>query len=280
MFYAKVIADSISAAGIRLTTMELSYPRFIHSEFMTHRVFSRNAASSRAIPVAKMIEQVRTNPAKPVWWGKNQPGMQAREELAQADRLNAEMIWQDAAWDACKYAEQMVAFGVHKQIVNRLLEPWMWMKTIVTGTEWNNFFELRAHPDAQPEFQHLAHLMMLARFDSKPTALADGEWHLPYVSALDQSKIGSIEAALKCSVARCARVSYLNHDGSVPDVQKDFDLHDKLVAMRPRHSSPAEHQASPDLWSDRGGWVRPELHGNLIGWKQYRQYVDRGVVIE
>lgn len=159
MFEAKIILDSINESGDRLTTFQLRYPRFIHSELMTHRVFSRNAMSSRAVPVAKMIAQVRENPAKPIHWGMNKPGMQATEEVPVA---SAEHLWQKAANLAADVAEQMVKLNLHKQVANRILEPFQWMNTIVTATEWDNFFELRAHPDAQPEFQKLAVMMQNA----------------------------------------------------------------------------------------------------------------------
>ena len=98
----KVIADSISESGKRITTFQLKYPRFIHSEVMTHRVFSRNASSSRAIPVKKMIEQVRNNPAMPIHWGANQSGMQAKNELNECFRKEVGRVWLGTAED-CVY---------------------------------------------------------------------------------------------------------------------------------------------------------------------------------
>lgn len=153
---AKIVADSISPAGGRLVTMELCYPRFIHSEFLTHRMFSRNASSSRAIPVEKMLQQVQENPAMPVHWGKNQPGMQAREEIFPNTGKD---LWKIYAKQTAKNAEELNLIGYHKQVVNRLLEPFQYIKVIVTATEWDNFFKLRLHEDAQPEMYELARCM-------------------------------------------------------------------------------------------------------------------------
>jgi thymidylate synthase ThyX len=287
---AKVIADSISDQGKRITTLELTYWRPIHSELLTHRVFSRNAMSSRAIPVAKMIDQVRNNPARPVHWGKNQPGMQANEQLTGRKLEEVKSAWMDAALSAANIAEYMDRMGAHKQIANRILEPFQWMRTIVTSTEWSNFFELRCHPDAQPEFQKLAHLMRDAMIISIPAPIADNDWHMPYVETaystgtmIDGKKImgrqlfihtladGSwhpidLETALKASTARCARVSYLTHEGKVPDLDKDIELYDRLVGSVPIHASPTEHQAQATLQDANSG--------NFKGWRQHRKMVE------
>jgi thymidylate synthase ThyX len=268
---AKVIEDSRSySTGVRLTTLQLQYPRFIHAEFMTHRVFSRNASSSRAIPVAKVIEQVRTNPAMPIHWGKNQAGMQAKEEMTGQALETMMRAWQQAAREAAATAEFMEKHGLHKQVANRILEPFQYMHVIVTATEWQNFFELRAHPDAQPEIHALALTMKAAIKQSEPKTLNDGEWHLPYVRLEERLRFfGDVETLLKISAARCARVSYLTHDGKEPVIEKDLELYDRLVGSRPLHASPIEHQATPmgegseDLWS-----------GNFRGWTQHRQIVE------
>jgi hypothetical protein len=271
MFSAVVIKDSISPAGVRLVTVELAYPRFIHSELMTHRMFSRNAMSSRAVPVAKMIEQVRDRAAKPIHWGANQPGMQAKAELEGEKLYVAQTLWQLAALQMADIAEEMNHIGLHKQVANRVLEPFQWMHTIVTATEWDNFFNLRRHPDAQPEFQHLANLMWEAFGDSEPTLLQPGEWHLPYVSNEEYVALPN-EMLKKISSARCARVSYLTHDGQAPEVYKDIELYEKLVGAEPLHASPIEHVATPlknpDEWS-----------GNFRGWYQYRKEVESSFAV-
>lgn len=269
---AKVIEDSVAKGnGVRLTTLQLQYPRFIHAEFMTHRVFSRNASSSRAIPVAKVIEQVRNDPAMPIHWGKNQPGMQANEELQGDEREQVIRQWKIAAERAADSANIMNMLGVHKQVANRILEPFQYMHVIVTATEWLNFFDLRAHPDAQPEIHALA-LTMRAAFDqSKPTMLREDEWHMPYVTRQERlENYGNVDLLLKISAARCARVSYLTHDGQTPSIEKDVALYDRLVGSVPLHASPIEHQATPmvgkgsaELWS-----------GNFRGWLQHRKMVE------
>ncbi len=287
---AKVIADSMSPQRVRLTTLQLTYPRFIHAEVMTHRVFSRNASSSRAIPVAKMIEQVRTNMAKPVHWGKNQPGMQAREELSGAERQSVERLWVDAAFEAARIAEAMAKHGAHKQVVNRILEPFQWMHTVVTATEWNNFFELRAHPDAQPEIHELALAMQDAFEASVPVIMRHGQWHLPYVRSEEMRRGGAIfewtraqegdafierhvlRTAVRCSTARCARVSFLRHDGLTPLVEEDQGLYVRLVGSKPIHASPTEHQAMAVMGMGDAAW----WSGNLRGWMQHRKMLERG----
>jgi len=268
-----VIADSISSYGKRITTLQLTYPRFIHSEFMTHRVFSRNAASSRAIPVAKMIEQVRTDPAMPIYWGLNQPGMQASKEYD--DPVVAETQWFVAARNASYQAEELAKLGLHKQIVNRVLEPFQWMHTIVTATEWDNFFELRCHSDAQPEFQALANAMRTALGESVPVERCGdmrchGAWHLPYVSDDERASIAT-STLTKLSAARCARVSYLKHDGTAPNGAEDTALFEKLVGGKPLHASPIEHQAWAAGAEDRNS-------RNFFGWHQYRALFESGLM--
>lgn len=271
-FSAKVVADSIGEHGVRLTTLQLRYPRMVHSEFMTHRAFSRNASSSRAIPVAKMIEQVRNEPAMPVHWGKNQPGMQAREELIGDARDQAYIQWLKAANDAADRAEKMMKLGLHKQVANRILEPFQFISVIVTATDWDNFFELRDHKDADPNIKLLAFLMKKAMGESapvlrKPGGTADA-WHLVYITDEERAEfLRDPRLLCKLSAARCARVSYLTHEGTIPTISKDLDLHDKLVGSRPLHASPTEHQAEVMY-----GYPFPER--NFRGWTQYRSVVE------
>jgi thymidylate synthase ThyX len=292
-YAVRIIADSISPEGHRLTTMELEYPRFIHSEFMTHRQFSRNACSSRAIPTAKLIERVRQEPVLPLLWASNKSGMQAGEELGEAERRRAEEWWRTAAMRAANSAEMLLDLGVHKQWANRLLEPFLTIRVVVSATEWVNFFALRCHRDAQPEIRHLADMMAEAIKCSDPVTLNPGEWHLPYVEREDVAAVVAWltkhvvspsqsylnETLIRVSVARCARVSYRMHDGQASDVGKDLDLYHRLIAADPKHASPAEHQATPDevlVEIDTGGlpvpiWRSSQLHGNFQGWVQYRK---------
>lgn len=261
MIEAKTIADSMSVDGIRLTTMQLKYHRFIHSEVLTHRVFSRNASSSRAIPVSKMIEQVRNDPAIPIYWGKNQAGMQAKEELEDGDKEYSMFLWGNSVDIACNIAKDMAKIGAHKQIVNRILEPYQWMHVVVTATEWENFFALRDHPDAQPEIQELAKAMRKAMDESKPTYLRFGEWHLPYITNDDRESL-LLDQMKKVSAARCARISYLKHDNTSPSLDDDLCLFERLVGGEPMHAPPLEHQATP---LEHRRWCR-----NFRGWQQFR----------
>lgn len=273
MIKSIVVADSISEKGKRLTTLQLSYQRFIHAEFMTHRQFSRNASSSRAIPVQKILTNIRENPATPLHWGKNQSGMQAKEEIPNDDIAHAHTSWLDAAETAMRHAAFLNSFGLHKQVVNRLIEPFSYISVVVTATEWDNWFNLRLHPDAQPEIEELARQMQNSLQGSVARRVHHGDWHLPYITENDLHL--DLETQKKCSVARCARVSYKNHDNTEPDISRDIELHDRLMSSG--HWSPFEHAATPigdfgdkgvthvdkqgDLWS-----------GNFQGWSQYRHY--------
>lgn len=290
-FEVKVIEDSIAdmvscGHATQITTLELVYPRFIHAEFMTHRVFSRNASSSRAIPTKKLLEIVRDKPCVPIHWGKNQSGMQAHEELedspsddpclfGQSPRRIAKSIWLNAAHDAAKAAAGLMQIGAHKQIVNRVLEPFTPIRVVVTSTDWANFFALRRHRDAQPEIRHLADLMDRAMKMSKPRTLKRGQWHLPYILPEERDQPDTL--LTKLSAARCARVSYRTHDGHPPDAAEDLALYDRLMGAAPVHASPTEHQATPD-WLHTGPdkktcFATPTLHGNFRGWRQHRKLI-------
>jgi thymidylate synthase ThyX len=244
--------------------MEVRYPRFIHSEMMTHRVFSRNAASSRAIPIKKMIAAVRDEPALPVYWGRNQTGMSAREEVPPEVVERAKAEWMLALEDALRHAETLAdkEIDLHKQLVNRLLEPFAWITVIITATDWANFFTQRCHPDAQPEIKHIADLMLGAYRASIPLPVDAGRWHTPLIQ--DDERDLPDDALCKLSVARCARVSYLTHDGR-RDREKDLELYARLVEGGANgHWSPFEHVATPA--------ADPAAHSaNFVGWEQFRK---------
>lgn len=273
MYEAKIIEDSISNGGVRLTTFQLKYPRYIHAEFMTHRVFSRNASSSRAIPVNKLVEKSLAEMVTPIRWGLNQPGMQASEQDLTGDALiEVQNIWRDMAEFCAAGVSRMGELGLHKQWANRPLEWFGHIEVVVTATEWENFYHLRDHADAQPEIRELAQLMRKAHEESEPIP-RDGfnlrnpfNWHLPYVT-YDERLENTIEDLVRMSTARNARVSYLTHDKQEPVIEQDIALHERLVGGEPIHASPTEHVAYPlddaDKWS-----------GNFRGWYQYRKDIE------
>lgn len=257
-----VIADSISPAGARITTMQLRFPRFLLAEFNTHRVFSRNARSSRAVPIRKILKEAEADPVIPVSWGFDEPGMRSTSEMDIHHVKVATQEWMSAKDRAVDAALELMDTGVHKQIVNRILEPFMWVDVVVTSTSYDNFFRLRCNAEAQPEMQKLAVMMARAYRDSEPChRRVNRDWHLPYIDADDLWELAD-EDLVKVSAARCARVSYKAHDGKTSTVAKDIELHDKL--MRNGHASPFEHQARCLEDGD-------ERSGNFTGWSQYRQ---------
>lgn len=310
---AKIIAHSKSSiTGKEIVTWELQYPRIIHGEFMTHRLFSRNAASSRAIPVAKILEMVRTSPAMPVRFGANQAGMQDKGvdhtalvlmdyECGQAE-FTPQEAWAEAADSAVQWAKAFADAGYHKQVVNRLLEPFQWMKTVMTATELDNWFWLRDHVDADPTIHALAHLMWEELQKSEPVTLKAGDWHMPYYGSgvwrdsgycnadmeatyNKRDSTSTLSNALAISASCCAQVSYRKLDDGLG---KAKDIFAKLIESKPCHASPTEHQATPMNYPyaddttelsnmdgathiDRNGCV---WSGNFKGWIQHRQLLD------
>lgn len=281
---AKVIEDSISEAGIRLTTFQVKYQRFIHSELMTHRVFSRNASSSRAIPIKKVLEAIRDNLAMPIHWGLDEKGMQANTEADEELQAKGEALWKAAGESACHFAENMAEPGFHKQICNRITEPYQHINVVISATQMSNFYALRRHPDAQPEIKALADAMWTAQEASTPQLLKHGQWHLPYVLKEERESNYLSNELTNVSAARCARTSYMTFDGKPSILEKDVALCEKLVGADILHASPFEHQATPD-WltkNKRKGifrfakheWANPDLHGNFTGWCQNRKFMD------
>jgi hypothetical protein len=296
---AKIIADSINANNVRITTFELIYPRIIHSELMTHRMFSRNAASSRAIPVSTMIDLIEQNPAMPSHWGKNQPGMQAKEELDEQNKQAVKDLWLSASKQAVSHARVMADIGAHKQVINRITEPYQHMKVVLTATEYNNWYWLRDHADADPTIAELAAKMKEAHELSDPDWLEEGAWHLPYVRTekangtypqrywdnLDQPI--TLEQALMISSSCCAQVSYRKSDGSL---EKSEVVFKRLIESKPCHASPTEHQAmcidTSEIRDCSTSWPKGITHldsngkfwsGNLKEWVQHRQLLADNV---
>lgn len=258
-YKVQILKDSISDPGIRLTTVELTYPRFVHAEFMTHRVFSRNSASSRAIPVEKLIQRVIDDPVIPVYWGKNQKGMQAEVELEGEEKEAAIKAWLEARDSAVDQALRLHAMGIHKQLVNRLIEPWMWITVIATATEFGNFFNLRCHKAAQPEIKRMADLLVDEYFTHQPNYVPVGGLHLPLLKPEDLAELPEADQKA-ASAAKCARVSYLTHAGE-RDIKDDLRLHGQL--REAGHMSPFEHVAT--------ALPEPIWVGNFCGWRQYRK---------
>ena len=275
LYEVKVVEKSINEFGKTLTSFQLKYPRIIHSEFMTHRVFSRNASSSRAIPVKKMIEMVRKTPASPVHWGKNQSGMQANEELQGKDREYAQHLWLEAAEMMANIVEEMMSINVHKQVANRLLEPFQWISVIMTTSYIDNFYHLRSHKDAAPEIKVLSDMMIEADKKTRAKELKSTDFHLPYI--LDEErKTYPISELVKFSTARCARVSYLTHDNETPKPEDDVALYERLVGGDPIHASPTEHQARPMTHFALSYGTMKTYNGNFDHtWRQHRKFIEQ-----
>lgn len=266
---ARVLAHSVSAeSGVEVATLEVKMHRFVLAEFNTHRVFSRNSASSRAIPFHKMLERVTDDPAVPLVWATEQKGMQGGAPLDDPEDIgDARRYWLEAKNEAVEAAKRLSTLGVHKSICNRLLEPFMWHTVVVTSTEWDNFFKQRCSPLAQPEIRAAAEVMRDALQQSAPTTIRMGEWHTPLIASEDLP----MTRARTCmvSAARCARTSYLTHDGR-RDVEEDIALYKRLITADPGHWSPLEHVCTPDTSGHT-------TVGNLRSFTQLRHVVEIGL---
>lgn len=295
-----VLADSISHNNKRIVSWELTLPRYIWAEFLTHRLMSRNAASSRAIPVKKKIAMIWDNPTTPIIWGKNKSGMQSEGELEGIRLFLAKGIWYLGSKLVCGIAWSLSKLGLHKQWVGRWLEVVEEYKVVVTSTEYDNLFKLRIHKDAQPEINELVSLMKKAMEVSKPQRLNPGEWHLPYIKTFIENgkliyavpsekdpvkyDIIDLDTAKKISTSCCAQVSYRNLNQTE---EKALDIYDKLVKAEVFHASPFEHQATPMVidkfdpigYPEKGitGVYFPTnsyVSGNFVGWIQHRHLVE------
>lgn len=292
-YNAKIIADSINPSEQRLTSVQVTFPRFILAELTRHRMFSFSVQSSRAIPVEKLIKQITEDPVRPLEWGKNCPGMSANEELKGYELESAKYAWERACHIALSEARELChTAGAHKQIVNRILEPFSWTTALISSTSWDNFFGLRISDAAQPEIKHLAELMKTELDSNTPTKIYYNSYHLPYITAEDHYSMDEIcawynedweewnidykkhtENLKKVSAARCARLSYLTHDNK-RDIIKDIELTEKkLIPMK--HYSPLEHIAIPCNCKEDGVWNgKCYYSGNFSGWHQYRHEVQ------
>lgn len=285
-----VILDSINPRGQRVTTLHLRYPRMVHSELMTHRVFSRNGRSSRAVPVTTLSKEDVYLPIMKY----NKSGMQPAEVLTKADQARAQKIWKDIAQFIQEKTEELnsIGAGVHKQWTNRLLEPQGWIDTLVTSTEWNNFLHLRLDSDAQDEIRDLAQKIQTALQESTPNKLKDGEWHLPYIIDKDYEDVRSLQREIaktretrstqtdvflyrtlcKISAARCARISYKPFTGE-GNIESELERYERLAGSSPVHASPLEHQCMSD-----SGRTAPHFWGNLNGFVQFRKTISNEYV--
>ncbi len=270
MYGAKVIADSATKKGCRVRTVLLTVWRPILAEVNTHRMLSKSVPSSRAISVERMLKRINNNPALPVWWGKRDgPGMQAMTEL-QGDELQiVQDAWSKARDTMVDMAKFLSDQGLHQQITNRLIEPWMETTMVVTGTGWANLLRQRCHPFAQPEFRVVAEALKVALTESKPILRDPGmapkyQWHLPFIT-LEEREEYDPQVCIRLSTARCARASYFQFDGTF-SVEMDISLYMKLINAEPKHIGPFEHQAYPMTDTNN--------YGNLRGWKQQRLYFD------
>jgi Thymidylate synthase complementing protein len=297
----KIIADSYNPfTNSRVTTYELEYPRYIHAEIMTHRLFSRNAQSSRAVPVKAALLHIQTNPVYPIEYGRNKAGMSSVEALNPEEVAQVQNIWKNAAEAAVDASMSLNDIGLHKQWANRLTEPFATIKVIITATEFDNFFWLRIDPDAaQPEIVELAEQMYSAFKKNQPVILKNNFWHVPYVYWEEvgdkqvffdgSGNVISEEVALKISASCCAQVSYRKLDDSL---EKALDIYQKLFSGPKPHMSPVEHQAKcfRDDLVEYGVWMQPWEQGithvdrqgnpwsnNLKGFIQYRALIEDAV---
>lgn len=289
-YEAKVLCDSVTyvcGRPVRLTTFQATMPRIVLAEFNTHRRLSRNSASSRAIPVEKRIASIESDPFIPDAFMANQKGMQAGAELDAITSDVARTVWMQACASAVKHAKKLAELGVHKQWANRLIEPYAWQTVIASATEWENFFNLRCHPDAQPEIRRVAEMMREAMDKSTPNVCGPGEYHTPFITAedIEESMHGSSTEVdelwlSKLSVARCARVSYLTHDTNKRDTEADIKLHDRLAASG--HMSPFEHVAYVDQDAlDVEGIPMFRRASNFdYPWRQYRKDIPNEAVFK
>ena len=265
---AEVIHDSVSDLGVRLTTFVLEYPLFIHNQLLTHRMFSRSSTSSRAIPVKKMVDEIKRDPAIPDQFGENQRGMVPGKLLSLEKNAVAQDIVYDLMDTTLKSALALDEIGVHKQWVNRYIAPFAHIRTVVTATEWENFYDLRCRYDAQEEIETLAYAMKDAYEESVPVHRND---HIPFLLDNEFELSRHVKAAI--SSARCARASYTLHGTEVVSgVDENLALYKKLTTEG--HMSPLEHVAfagdSTEFFNNFSGWIQLRMiYQDLVEYEPY-----------
>lgn len=274
---SKIILDSLHPSEKeterRLTTMVLTLPRFILAQLNKHRKLVNNVGSSRAKPVKVVIEAASSeNRFVPSRFGINQPGMQAAGFFSVDSEEHTELtrLWNEDADRAIETALKMSKIGASKELVNRILEPYVYVDALVTASSYDNFLNLRLHSDSQPEIQELARCVKEALATSTPTLLQYDEWHVPYVTDEERKDI-PLEDLLKISTARNARISYRTFDGRVSSFEDDLKLFGKLVSDRQHiHASPTEHIAQAVYHKVKREDKSP--FGDY--WYQYRRLVE------
>ncbi len=258
-----IVYSECEKTGKRIATFVLNVPKFIQPHLNSHRALSKNSASSRAVPAKKMRTKVIISPFIPVYFGENKAGMQSGEPL-KGFRLNiAKVVWLWSRYIIVFFHFIGEKINLHKEILNRLIEPWIMTEVILTGTEWSNFLKLRNNSAAQPEIQAVAKQISDIFESSTPTKLKVGEWHTPFLK--EEEKGLSIDLQKKICTARCARVSYFLFDGKQSNLESDTKLCERLLSSG--HWSPFEHVAQAMDSEDRSG--------NFVGWKQYRKEFEQ-----
>jgi hypothetical protein len=297
---ATLVSLSSKDTGEQIATVAVKYGLIVHAEFLRHRMLSRGVKSNRAIPAKVIRTEVLNDPYIPVFFGKNQAGMQSAQEVKYP--WFAKQAWLVARYPACAIHWLLEMCGAHKEWVNRLLNPWQWVRETITATEWNNLYALRLDKAAQRDIKEVVWCVREAIETGQTEFLASGEWHTPFVTHYrDESDILhyidndgaelSIEQAKVCSAARCARSSYDKHDGGKAVFADDFKLFETLLKDDPKHASPVEHQATPMSNAtnvfESEDWQHGTTHvdaqgqlwsGNFRGWIQHRQQIAGHVI--
>jgi hypothetical protein len=299
---AKVICDSVSPEGVRLTTLHCRYPRMVHGEVMTHRAFSRNGRSSRAVPVLTLLQE---EPYLPEFL-TNKSGMVGGEPLTGEALEEANALWLGLAAETKRVVGRLNELKVHKQHANRPLEWFGYIDVLITSTDWSNWNALRDEDGAQPEIIQLAKRIKSAMRRSKPDRLMPGDWHLPYIEDKDYNAVDEMfgdacmgcifnsdyctckeetakafEVLKKISVARCARLTIKPFDGD-GSIEKELKRYNLLMVSKPVHASPAEHIATPDELVNPAveEWKFGHEHGNFYGWRQFRKMIPSNTIYD
>lgn len=256
----QLLLYSQSESGKKIATFVVTMPKFIQAQINSHRMLSRNAASSRAMPSKIIRRRVLKNPFLPIEFSKNQSGMRGGEKFKGIKLFFVKKIWLWSRYIPCFFHYLGEKLKIHKEVLNRIIEPWMFTQVLITATEWGNFLKLRIDNSSQPEIQYIAKEIKKLLDNNNPNILKHSEWHLPFINEEEKMKF-SLDELKKISTARCARVSYKLYDGKDSNLLKDVELCEKLISGG--HWSPFEHIATPEEHGER--------ISNFIGWKQYRK---------